>query len=138
LKDESGSREASAKGVLDGGLLKALGDKFQVRVYKFGKEPERIPNTSTLAGVAPATRIGDTLERVLAESSSLPLGAIVLLSDGADNAGGIDLATIAAIRRQRIPIHTIGFGKERPDKDIEIADAVVPSRALPDSKLTAT
>jgi hypothetical protein len=60
------------------------------------------------------------------------------LSDGADNAGGIDLATIAAIRRQRIPIHTIGFGKERPDKDIEITDAVVPARALPDSKLTAT
>ena len=75
---------------------------------------------------------------MLAESSSLPLGAIVMLSDGADNAGGIDLATIAAIRRQRIPIHTIGFGKEHPDKDVEITDAVVPARALPDSKLTAT
>ena len=61
-----------------------------------------------------------------------------MLSDGADNAGGIDLATIAAIRRQRIPIHTIGYGKEHPDKDVEITDAVMPSRALPDSKLTAT
>ena len=61
-----------------------------------------------------------------------------MLSDGADNAGGIDLATIAAIRRQRIPVHTIGFGKEHPDKDVEITDAVMPARALPDSKLTAT
>ena len=61
-----------------------------------------------------------------------------MLSDGADNSGGIDLATIAAIRRQRIPIHTIGYGKEHPDKDVEITDAVVPARALPDSKLTAT
>jgi len=26
--------------------------------------------------------MGDTLERVLAESSSLPLGAVVMLSDG--------------------------------------------------------
>ena len=90
-----------------------------------------------MTATARASRIGDTLERVLAESSSLPLGAMVLLSDGADNAGGIDLATIAAIRRQRIPVHTIGFGKEHPDRDVEITDAVVPARALPDSKLTA-
>ncbi len=93
--------------------------------------------TDQLTATAPATRIGDTLERVLAESSSLPLGAIVLLSDGADNAGGIDLQTVAAIRRQRIPVHTIGFGREHPDKDVEIADAVVPARALPQSRLTA-
>jgi uncharacterized membrane protein len=137
LNDASGTREAAAKGVLDGGLLKSLGEKFQVRLYKFGKEPERIQKTEQLAGEAPASRIGDTLERVLAESTSLPLGAIVLLSDGADNSGGIDLQTIAAIRRQRIPVHAIGFGRERPERDVEITDAVVAARALPQSKLTA-
>ena len=131
INDASGTREAAAKALLDGGLLKGLGEKFQVRLYKFGKEPERIQKTDQLTAAAPASRIGDTLERVLAESSSLPLGAIVLLSDGADNSGGIDLATIAAIRRQRIPVHTIGFGREHPDKDVEITDAVVPARALP-------
>jgi hypothetical protein len=123
--------------VLNNGMLKGLSDRFQVRLYKFGKEPDRIQKPEQATAEAPASRIGDTLEHVLAESTSLPLGAIVLLSDGADNAGGIDLTTIAAIRRQRIPIHTIGFGKEHPDKDIEITDAVVPARALPDSKLTA-
>ena len=127
----------SAKWVLDSGLLKALGQKFQVRLYKFGKEPARIPNLEPVTGAEPATRIGDTLERVLAESSSLPLGAIVLLSDGADNSGGIDLATIEAIRRQRIPVHTIGFGKEHPDRDVEVTDAVIAPRALPKSRLTA-
>jgi uncharacterized membrane protein len=137
INDASGAREAAAQSVLNSGMLKGLSDRFQVRLYKFGKEPDRIQKTDQATADAPATRIGDTLERVLAESSSLPLGAIVLLSDGADNAGGIDLATIAAIRRQRIPIHTIGFGKEHPERDIEIADAVVPARALPDSKLTA-
>ena len=111
--------------------------KFQVRLYKFGKEPARIPNLDQVTGTEPASRIGDTLERVLAESSSLPLGAIVLLSDGADNSGGIDLATIEAIRRQRIPVHTIGFGKEHPDRDVEVTDAVISPRALPKSRLTA-
>jgi len=137
IADASGTREAAAKAVLDGGLLKSLGEKFQVRLYRFGKEPERIQKTAQLTGAAPASRLGDTLERVLAESSALPLGAIVLLSDGADNSGGIDLETIAAIRRQRIPVHTIGFGQEHPDKDVEVTDAVVAARALPQSRLTA-
>jgi uncharacterized membrane protein len=137
IGDASGTRSAAAKGVLDRGLLKSLSDRFQVRVYKFGTEPERIQTTSQLAAEAPASRIGDTLERVLAESSSLPLGAIVMLSDGADNSGGIDLQTVSAIRRQRIPVHTVGFGREHPEKDVEIADAVVPARALPQSRLTA-
>jgi uncharacterized membrane protein len=137
IHDASGTRESAAKAALNDGLLQSLAGRFQVRLYQFGKEPERIPNTDHLTPTAPASRIGDTLERVLAESSSLPLGAIVLLSDGADNSGGIDLATIAAIRRQSIPVHTIGFGKEHPDRDLEITDAVVPARALPKSRLAA-
>lgn len=137
LNDSGGTREAAAKKVLDSGLLKGLSDRFQVRLYRFGKEPDRIQQTAQITGKEPATRIGDTLDRVLAESSSLPLGAIVLLSDGADNAGGINRDTIEAIKRQRIPVHTIGFGKDHPDRDVEIEDAVVPARALPGSKLTA-
>jgi len=137
IADSSGTREAAAKAVLNSGLLKSLGERFQVRIYKFGKEPARIPNLDPVTGAEPATRIGDTLERVLAESSSLPLGAIVMLSDGADNSGGIDLATIEAIRRQRIPVHTIGFGKEHPGRDVEVTDAVISARALPKSRLTA-
>src|SRR5690348_2258545 len=137
IADESGTRVARAQSVLDGGLLKALATRFQVRLYKFGADAQRIQKTADATGAAPASRIGNTLEQVMAESSSLPLGAIVLLSDGADNAGGIDLDTIAAIRRQRIPIHTVGFGREHPQRDVEVTDAVVPARALPQSRLTA-
>jgi len=137
IKDASGTREAAAQAVLNDGLLKTLGEKFQVRLYEFGKEPTRIQKPGDANASQQATRLGDTLEQVLSESSSLPLGAIVLLSDGADNAGGIDLQTIAAIRRQRIPVHTIGFGREHPQKDVEVEDAVVPRRALPQSRLTA-
>ena len=43
INDASGTREAAAKAVLNSGLLKSLNDKFQVRLYKFGKEPARVP-----------------------------------------------------------------------------------------------
>ncbi|MBV8820108.1 MAG: hypothetical protein JO022_17220, partial [Acidobacteriaceae bacterium] len=137
INDAGGTRLAREQEVLNGGLLNALGQKFQVRLYKFGTDPERIAKTEGLMGAAPATRLGDTLERVLNESSSLPLGAMVLLSDGADNSGGINLQTIAALRRQNIPVHTVGFGRQHPARDIEIGEAVIPARALPQSRLTA-
>ena len=138
IADESGTRLARAQSLLNGGLLKSLGDRFQVRLYKFGTDAQRIQKSLEIAGTAPATRIGNTLDRVMAESSSLPLGAIVLLTDGADNAGGIDLDTVAAIRRQRIPIHTVGLGREHAERDVEVVDALLAARALPQSRLTAT
>ena len=74
---------------------------------------------------------------MVADAASLPIGAVVLASDGADNSGGVDLETMSEIRRQRIPIHTIGFGKEQAARDVEISDVQVPARALPDSRLSA-
>jgi len=137
IREGSETRSAQAAAVLDRKLLAALGQKFQVRLYRFGKEAERIQKTSQVTASEGASRIGDSLQQVLAESSTLPLGAVVLLSDGADNSGGIDLDTISQIRRRHIPVHTIGFGREKPAKDIEISDAVLPARALADSRLSA-
>ena len=59
------------------------------------------------------------------------------MSDGSDNSGGIDLDTVSHIRQQRIPIHTIGFGKESVSNDIELSDVSVPARALANSRLNA-
>jgi uncharacterized membrane protein len=137
LNDGSKSRIEQARAVLNDGLLSKLGDRFQVRLYRFGKEAERIQKTDQATASAPASRIGASLKEVLVESSSLPLGAVVLLSDGADNSGGVDRDTVSEIRRQRIPIHTIGFGREHPSRDVEVTDVVVPPRALPDSRVTA-
>lgn len=136
--DEGGStRLAQAGEVLGGGLLEALGKRFQVRLYRLGRDVERMRSTGELTGGAPATRIAGGLEQVLAESATLPLGAVVLLSDGAENSGGIGRETVAEIRRRSIPVHTIGFGREKPEKDIEIGEVSMPARALPDSRLSA-
>ncbi len=137
IQEGGSTREEQAKKLLDGGLLDGLSKKFQVRVYRFGKDAERIQKTDTLQAGAEATRIGESLKQVLAESSTLPLGAVVLLSDGADNSGGIDLETIQQIRRQRIPVHTIGFGREKFDHDLEITDVTLPARTMADSRVSA-
>ncbi len=137
-QDEGGkSRHEAAVDLFNSGLLNSLRDPFQVRLYKLSDHLERIDKLDQLNCSAPATHIGDSLKQVIADAASLPIGAVVLASDGADNSGGVDLETIAEIRRQRIPIHTIGFGREQAVKDIEISDVQVPARALPDSRLSA-
>jgi uncharacterized membrane protein len=137
--DEAGgaTREQRAQSVLNSGLLNDLKSKFQVRLYRMGDHLDRVDKVEQLQADSPATHIGDGLKQVVADAASLPIGAVVLMSDGADNSGGVDLETIAEIRRQRIPIHTIGFGKEQPSRDIEINDVQIPPRALPDSRLSA-
>ena len=90
----SGSRRGAALKVLNSGLLNDLQKRFQVRLYKLSDQLERIPKLDQLNSSGQATHIGESLKQVLQDASSLPIGAVVLLSDGADNSGGIDLETI--------------------------------------------
>ena len=129
------SRKDQVLSTLNSGLLNSLKSKFQVRLYRLGDHLERIEKTDRLNASAPATHIGEGLEEVLADSATLPIGAVVLMSDGADNTGGIDLETISEIKRQRIPIHTVGFGRERMAHDIELTDVQLPARSLAKSRL---
>jgi uncharacterized membrane protein len=136
-QEDGHSRKDRVLATLNGGLLNSLKSKFQVRLYRLGDHLERIESADKLNASAPATHIGDGLKEVLADSATLPIGAVVLLSDGADNSGGIDLDTISDIKRQRIPIHTVGFGRERMEHDIEITDVQLPARSLAKSRLEA-
>jgi uncharacterized membrane protein len=139
IEDASGgSRSKQAFGVLNAGLIQSLQKRFQVRLYRLSDNLLRIQKLDELKATGQSTHIGESLKQVLADASSLPIGAVVLLSDGADNSGGIDLETVSEIRRQRIPIHTIGFGREKMSRDIEVSDVQIPARALPDSRLPAT
>jgi uncharacterized membrane protein len=135
--DATGTRHDAALRVLNSGLVESLQKRFQVRFYRLSDQLARIQKLDQLNASGQSTHIGESLRQVLADASSLPIGAVVLLSDGADNSGGIDLETISEIRRQRIPIHTIGFGREKMAHDIEISEVQVPQRALPDSRLAA-
>jgi uncharacterized membrane protein len=136
-QEDGHSRKDQVVSTLNGGLLNSLKGKFQVRLYRLGDHLERIEKIEQLNASAPATHIGDGLKEVLADSATLPIGAVVLMSDGADNSGGIDLETISEIKRQRIPIHTVGFGRERMAHDIEVTDVQLPSRSLAKSRLEA-
>src|SRR5580658_9509727 len=137
LSEDGSTRETQAVQALENGVLDSLNRSFQTRLYRVSDVPARIESLKDLQPNKPSTRIGDSLKQLSEETSDLPIGAVVLLSDGDDNAGGITADTISALRARHIPVHTVGFGRERAAHDLEMDDAVVAPRALADSRLAA-
>jgi uncharacterized membrane protein/phosphoribosyl-dephospho-CoA transferase len=137
-QDGKTAREAAAVQALNAGILSGLQKRFQTRVYRLDGGIARVGSVDGMQATASATHINDGLKQYAAETADLPVGAVVLLSDGSDNAGGIDVETIGALRNRRMPVHTIGFGTERATHDVEIDEVSVASRALADSRMKAT
>jgi len=137
ISEDGVTREAQAVKALQNRVLPSLDRGFQTRLYRVDDVPARIDNLADLKPDAPSTRIGDSLKQLTEETSDLPIGAVVLLSDGDDNTGGISADAINALRARHIPVHTVGFGRERPAQDVELEDAAVAPRALADSRLAA-
>jgi uncharacterized membrane protein len=137
ISEDGFTRQAQAVKALQGGVLASLNRSFQVRLYRIDDVPARIASLKDLQPNAPATRIGDSLKQLSEETSDLPIGAVVLLSDGDDNSGGIGADAISALRARHIPVHTVGFGRERAAHDVELDDAVVAPRAVAGSRLAA-
>ena len=132
------TRESAALRDLSGGVLAGLQNKFQVRLYRLDSQLERVAKPEDVHPTGAATHIGDALKKLAAETSDLPLGAVVLLSDGAENAGGLDNEAIAAMGNRKIPVHTVGFGQDHAEHDLELSDVVLASRAMAQSRMTAT
>jgi len=144
--DKKTTREAAALKALGDdrgdnrsrGILAGLQRRFQTRVYRLDSGIARVAKVGEMQPTAAATHINDGLKQLAAETADLPVGAVVLLSDGGENSGGVDLDTISALRNRRLPVHTVGFGKPQASHDVEMDDVSVAARAMADSRMKAT
>jgi uncharacterized membrane protein len=137
IAEDGATREAQAVSTLQNGVLDNLNKTFQTRLYRVDDIAARIDSLKDLQPKATSTRLGDSLKQLTEETSDLPIGAVVLMSDGDDNSGGIGADTINALRARHIPVHTVGFGREHAAHDVELDDVVIAPRALADSRLAA-
>jgi len=144
IADSDGkAREAAALAALSDSVLAGLQKRFQTRVYRLGRELTRVDGAQGIRPVEAATHIGDGLKQLATETADVPLGAIVLLSDGSQNTAGtggsgISLDALQALRNRRLPVHTVGFGKEEPAHDVEIEDVSVAASATAKARIAAT
>ena len=121
-------------GGADSALLRALSARYQVRVYRTSGAG-RVPNVAALAFDGTRTRLLSAISRVEDDLASTPLSGVVVLSDGAENAGAGDGAPsltdqLATLRARGVPVYTVGIGSTRFARDIEISALVFPRQAL--------
>ena len=84
------------------------------------------------------TRLGQSLRQLLSDESGSPLSAIILLSDGGQNAGLAPDAAIKLARSESIPIYTVGLGTEKLPANVRVSDLVAPARAYPGDRYAVT
>jgi uncharacterized membrane protein len=137
------TREEAALAALNHGLLTGLQSRFQTRIYKLGSSLSRADQLQSIAPSETATHLGDGLKQLAADTTDLPIGAVLLLSDGDENNAGLDgsgvsLDALQTLRNRRLPVHTIGFGKEQSVHDVEIDDVSVPASAAVNARVATT
>ena len=131
------SRLQQAVAALEDGALDGLADLFEVRLYAFAGASEGIDALADVPAPGDATRIGGALVDVLREARSSALGAVVLISDGADNSGELDAARLAEIAGYGVPVHAVGVGRESIPEDIELESVALSDQVMPGSRISA-
>src|SRR5262249_33940486 len=128
---------------LESGVLSGLQKRFQTRLYRLGHGVTQVDAVKNIAPADAATHIGEGLKQLATETSDLPIGAILLLSDGGENTtgmggSGIGLDALQALRNRRLPVHTVGFGVLEHTRDAELEDVSVAASTVSNARLTAT
>lgn len=137
--ENGATRMVRAQALLTDDSLREIAEIYEVLPYGFSEEAQRLPSFAqeNIPAPGPATNIGRSLLQALRESSSASLGAVILLSDGADNGGIVSQAQLNEIAAYGVPIHTVGIGREQMPEDLELSEVVLPPKALPGTTLSA-
>ena len=84
------------------------------------------------------TRLGQSLDYVLRLYRDRPLAGVVIISDGAQNAGVEPSAAMQMAKQIQVPFFTIGVGSTQPQRNVAVRDLVLPTRAFPGDTLDIT
>lgn len=115
-------QEAVEQAFFEDGVLAELGESFQLRSFRFDKTTSRISDLEGLGQDGTTSSLEQALSYVDDQLSGLPLGGIVLVTDGADNSDANPLALAENLGVRKIPVFTVGVGSEDIPEDIGIVD----------------
>ncbi len=139
---EATSRWAIAREMLGPELLDRLTSRYRVRVFTIGEAAEELSWHDTfpedvsfgsrmsemIGGLlpdGPVSRLGSSLQSVLAELRGQRTATAIILSDGITTEG-VSLADAAEMARsQAVPLWVVGIGTDRTPRDLVLSDLVV-------------
>jgi uncharacterized membrane protein len=148
LVDDSGSmnvtadaatptRRQQAVRALQAGVLQKIAASSEVRLFSFAERARSVESLGEMSGGAAATRIGDALQTVTQMAASVPLAAVVLVSDGAETGATLDEDELSRMAAAGIPVHAVGVGPEQLNNDLELEQLELPTVGVAGETLRA-
>lgn len=134
--DGENTRLQAALPIIEEDLLEALSGEYEVELKTFGSTLNPLDSLESLPSPAARTELASSLSAALEAAKTESVGAVVLISDGADN-GGVSPTWYTELASAGIPVHSLGIGREVLTEDIEIASVQLPQRAVPQVNLSA-
>jgi uncharacterized membrane protein len=122
-------------GGADAPLMKALSDRFLVRVFRFSSTSSRVASAGDLGFDGSQTRLGAALDGAREELAGLPVAGIVLVSDGADTSDASLSSALLGVKAEKLPVFTVGVGSEKLPRDIQVDRVSTPASVLKDASL---
>ncbi len=129
---DGATRAAAVQGVFadTASLSRRLGERFALRRFRFAARAEPLASVAGLTSKGTRSDLAHALDDVREELSGMPLAGVVLVSDGADNGNSAYADALLALRARRVPVYTVGVGREQFERDLAIDRVVAPQRAL--------
>lgn len=131
------TRMDQAQALLTPDSLAGIADIYNILPYGFADSANTMDAFSILPDPGTATNLGQSVLQTLRQASGASLGAVILVSDGADNSGAISQSELSEIASFGVPIHSVGIGRESIPEDLELSEILLPEKALPGTTLSA-
>jgi uncharacterized membrane protein len=116
-------------------LVKALSERFVLRPFHFSQSASRLGSTDDLTFTGAQTRLGAALDGARQELAGLPLAGMVMVSDGADTTDASLTEALLALKAASVPVFTVGVGRDRLARDVQIDRVSTPRTALQGTSL---
>lgn len=101
------------------------------RLITFAADQSKLTALGTITPAGPETRLGEALLSVVQQYPHETLAAVVLISDGGQNAGVDVSEALSVFRARKIPVFTLGVGPTVAPGDLRVAQVEVPARVRP-------
>lgn len=84
-----------------------------------------------------ATAVGDSMQKILTDNRSEKIAAMVLVTDGRQNAGSMAADKVAErFGKKGIPIYAVGVGDPNPPKDLAVDNLEAPDVTIAGDKVS--
>ncbi|MBI4520530.1 MAG: hypothetical protein HY701_06810 [Gemmatimonadetes bacterium] len=111
-------------------IVSALSERFKVRFFSFADGAKRIGTLHEVAFDGRRTDLARSLEDVKGELGSLPLAGLIVVTDGGHNTATPLDPALLGLKAGKVPVHVVGLGQERIDREVEVLRADVPTMVM--------